>query len=208
MLITLGEYERIYKVINTLVINESGDPAYACILFSAFGSYILEKHHKIKTHFKAGLAAYHVGADNDAIVFGEFNSDGELTGREGAFHCWLETDEWAIDFMAPSFPELYKKFGKPLSIPSYMFQKPLSKMATSIEELKTSGDFYLESDPASVLDKMSVVASRQAYADLAEICVQWYQRPPKKMQKSIKILDQNGKDMSTSLKGNTVVGAW
>ncbi len=29
MLITLGEYERIYKVINTLVVNEGGDPAYA-----------------------------------------------------------------------------------------------------------------------------------------------------------------------------------
>ena len=208
MLIKLNEYERIYKIINTLVVNEGGNAAYACILFSAFGSYVLEKHYKIRAEPKAGLAAYHVGADNDAIVFGEFDQNGILTGQANSFHCWLEAEGWLIDFMAPAFPELYKKPGKSFFIPPYMLQKPLSKMASSAEALRNPGDFYLESDPITTINRMSILSSSQAYSDLAEICVNWYKKPPQKIPKTIQIYDQNGKNISTALIGKTVTGAW
>ncbi len=208
MLITQQEYERIYKVINTLVLNEGGDPAHNCILFSAYGAFLLEKHHNITANIRAGFAAFHVGADNDAIVFGQYDADGKLTSKDNSFHCWLETDEWAIDFMAPNFPDLYKKSGKAFSIPAQMFQKPLTEMAPSLEAINGPGDFYLLSDPVSVFYYMSVLASGPIYGDLAEICVQWYKRPPEDMPNVICIKDQHGKDMSTTLTGNAVTGPW
>lgn len=208
MILTLREYERIYKIINTLLLNEGGDPAYSCILFSAFGSYILEKHYNIRAEPKAGLAAYHVGADNDAIVFGKYDKEGSVTSSKDSFHCWVEAKGWLIDFMAPSFPELYKKSGKDYTIPVKMFQKPLSKMALSINHLEKSGDFYLEYSQVTTVEKMSILSTRHAYSDLAEICVQWYKKPPKKMINKIIIKDQNGKDMSTSLKGSIITGTW
>lgn len=208
MLLTLREYERIYKVINTLLLNEGGDPAHSCILFSVYGAYILENHYKIKAEPKAGLAAYHIGADNDAIIFGEYDTDGNVTGKGDSFHCWVEAKGWLIDFMAPTFPELCKKSGKKYSIQSKMLQKPLAEMAPSINHLEKSGDFYLESSPVTASEKMSILSSSPAYSDLAEICVKWYRKPPKKMIQEITIKDQNGKDMSTSLKGKSLVGAW
>lgn len=208
MLLTLREYERIYKVINTLLLNEGGDPANSCIMFSAFGGYILKKHYKIKAEIKAGLAAYHVGAGNDAIVFGELDEKGSLTGNNDSFHCWIEAKGWLIDFMAPTFPEIHRKFEGNYSIPSNMLQKPLSKMSPSVNDLEKAGDFYLESSPVTLQEKMSIFLSSPAYSDLAEVCVQTFRKPPKKMMKEIIIKDQNGRDMSTSLIGNTVVGAW
>ena len=168
----------------------------------------MEKHYKIKAKPKAGLAAYHIGADNDAIVFGEYDAEGKLTGNGSSFHCWVEAKGWLIDFMAPTFPELYKKSGKKNSIPSNMLQKPLGKMALSVNSLEKSGDFYLEYSAVTTAKKMSILSSSPAYSDLAEICVQWYRKPPKKMIKEITIKDQNGQNMSTSLKGRTIVGAW
>ena len=204
MLLKLKDYERIYRVINSIVINENADPSISCIFFSVYGSYILSKHYKINAFPKAGLAAYHIGTNNDVIMFGE-EYDGIFTGERDAFHCWIEADGWVIDFMAPAFPQLKSVRS---SIDSKMFQKPLSSMAASAHELRHSGDFYLESTSKSTVKHMSVLSESPVYSDLAEICVQWFTRPPKNIQTNIIIGDAKGNKNSVALVGNSITDTW
>ncbi len=204
MLLKLKDYERIYRAINSIIKNEDADPSISCIFFSAYGSYILSKHYKIDATPKAGLAAYHIGFNNDAILFGE-EHEGSITGERDAFHCWVEADGWVIDFMSPAFPQL-KNINSPIT--SKMFQKPLSEMASSISGLRKSGDFYLESTPISTAKHMQVLSRSMAYSDLAEICAQWYKKPPKKIPRTIAVGDAKGNKNPVHLIGNPVVGAW
>jgi len=204
MLLKLKDYERIYLVINSILKNESADPSICCIFFSAFGSYLLSKHYKIDAVPKAGLAAYHLGVNNDLFVFGE-EYEGALTGERDAFHCWVEAEGWVIDFMAPAFPQLDTTGN---SIPSRMFQKPLNDMASSINEVQSLGDFYLESTSASTEKHMQVLSTSKAYGDLAEICSQWFKKYPRKMCKTIAVANEKGSLTPVHLTGNSIIGRW
>jgi len=199
-----SDYERVYRVVNSVIENEGADPSEACIFFSAYGSYILSKHYGLDASPKAGLAAYRIGQGDEVLAFGEI-LNGELTGEEDAFHCWVEVNDWVIDFMAPAFSLLpHKKF----SIPAKMFQKPFSKMAPSLKELNEPGDFFLSSTPKSTQKHMSVLSTSMAYGDLAEICATWFTKPPKKIEREIQIGNAKGSLNSVRLTGQRLVGTW
>lgn len=204
MLIKLKDFERIYKVINSVVKNEGADPSVCCIFFSYFGSRILSDHFKLSAQPRAGLALYHVGGKNDVIVFGEEAETG-FTGEKEAFHSWIEVDGWVLDFMAPVFSQLNN--GRS-SIPPRMFQKPLEKMSSSPFDLAGPGDFYLEASSASTAKHMSILTESQAYKDLAIICSRWFRKAPKRMPPKIGIADGKGSQNSVSLDGRNLVGAW
>lgn len=204
MLITRSNYERIYRTVNSIVVSEGADPSVACIFFSAFGSYILERHFRIAAQPKAGLAAYHLGSD-EVLVFGEQNGR-VLTGEGNGFHCWVEADGWLIDFMAPAFSQIGEKMGQ--SIPSKMFQKPLSSMSPSINDFKRPGDFYVVSTKETTIKHISVIMEKQVYGDLAEIAVQWFKKSPKKMIQSFPVADQSGRIKKVSLDGASLTGTW
>jgi len=204
MKIRLKDYERIYKTINTIILNESADPTVACTFFSFYGAHILREHYKMDAQPVAGLCLYHLGGNDDILTFGELVDDG-FTSNMDAFHCWVIADGWLFDFMAPAFSDI--NTGKN-SLPNKMIQKPLSSMASSVSSLVNEGDFYFEVNPAILKNRMEYLSSSLAYSDLGEICSRWYKKPPKKMQKSIQIGDVKGKLNSISLTGNSVIGAW
>ena len=204
MLIKLNDYKRIYKVINSVTKNEGADPAHACLYFSAFGSYILNNHYKLKAEPRAGLAAYHLGNDNELLMFAEAH-EGGVSAEGDAFHCWVEVNGWAIDFMAPAFSEL--KSGD-IEIPAKMFQQNLSNMAESINHMKKSGDFFYHTTPELTAKHMTILGSHMMITDLAEICNGWFVKPPKKIQKSIQIGNQRGELDSVTLHGNNIIGRW
>lgn len=156
MLITRSNYERIYRVINSIVQNEGADPTVACIFFAGFGSYILERHFRISAQPRAGLAAFRFEG-GDHVVFGEIVGE-DLTGDADSFHCWVEADGWMIDFMAPAFSQL----NPAMTIPAKMFQRPLSSMAPTLADLRSPGDFYLRSSDQSTAKHLSVLATRRA----------------------------------------------
>lgn len=202
MLITRSNYERIYRVINSILQNEGADPSISCIFFAGFGSYILERHFHIDARPRAGLAAFRFEG-GDQVVFGEMGEEG-FTGEADSFHCWLEADGWVIDFMAPAFSQL----NPAMPIPAKMFQRPISRMALDFDGLRSPGDFFLRSSDQSTAKHMSVLASRRAYEDMAEIAVQWFKKDPKKMLKSIGIGDQTGSIKSVPLVGEPLRGSW
>lgn len=202
MLITRSNYDRIYQVINSILRNEGANPAVACVFFAGFGAYILERHFGIDAQPRGGLAAYRFSG-NDLVVFGE-RIEGGFTGDESSFHCWVEAEGWAIDFMAPAFAALNPE----LDIPAKMFQRPLKLMAPTLNDLARPGDFFLRSSDQSTSKHMSVLGTRRANEDMAEIAVQWFKKDPKKMPTSIGIGDQNGHVRQVTLVGESLQGTW
>lgn len=205
MKIKLRDYVRIYKTINAILKNEEADASGACTFFSFYGAYLLREHYKIDAHPVAGLCMYHLGRDDKMLTFGKIESSNLSSDMDG-FHCWVVGDGWFFDFMAPEFSDLTIKQG--FKSPSKMMQKPLSEMVSSVEELKKEGDFYFEPNKGVLENRMAYLSSSMAYSDLAEICKQWYKKPPKKMLKSIPISDGKGKSNNVSLVGKNITGAW
>ncbi|MBP1843895.1 hypothetical protein J2046_002153 [Rhizobium petrolearium] len=202
MLIKQTDYHRIYRVINSLVVNEGGNPAYACMYFSTFGAFILEHHYKIQATPKGGLAAYNL--DGSMLLFADHRDDGYVTGAGENFHCWTEADGWAIDFMAPAFSET----ASPLGVPSKMFQRPISAMASSINDLNHSGSFFYQSEPEATAGRFADWQNLPMIGDLASIAVKWFRRSHKQMLPSISVGDQKGNLKPVPLIGNPLAGSW
>lgn len=202
MLIKQTDYHRIYRVINSLLVNENADPATASMYFSTFGAFILEHHYKVKAKPKGGLAAYNL--DGKMILFADHREDGHVTGAGENFHCWVEADGWAIDFMAPAFAEA----AQGLSVPSKMFQRPLSDMAASINDLSQSGDFYYKSEPEATARRFADWRKHAMIGDLASVAAGWFRKSPRQMQSSISVVDQSDKSTTIPLVGHALQGAW
>ncbi|SCX06205.1 DUF2026 family protein [Agrobacterium rosae] len=202
MLIKQTDYHRIYRVINSLLINENADPTTASMYFSTFGAFILEHHYKVKAKPKGGLAAYNL--DGKLILFADHRDDGHVTGAGENFHCWVEADGWAIDFMAPTFTQA----ARDLSVPSKMFQKPLSSMAPSINDLAKSGDFFYKSEPEASARRFADWRKQAMIGDLATIAAGWFRKSPKQMQTSISVSDNKGQSSIIPMSRNSLVGTW
>jgi hypothetical protein len=202
MLIKQTDYHRIYRVINSLLINENADPATASMYFSTFGAFILEHHYKVKAKPKGGLAAYNL--DGKLILFADHRDDGHVTGAGENFHCWVEADGWAIDFMAPEFSQAARE----LAVPSKMFQRPLASMAPSLNELKQSGDFFYKSEPEATARRFADWRKHAMIGDLASIAAGWFRKSPKSMQSELSVSDSSGKSRTIPLSGNALTGTW
>ncbi|EHS53395.1 protein of unknown function DUF2026 [Rhizobium sp. PDO1-076] len=202
MLIKQSDYQRIYRVINSLLVNENADPAVAGMYFATFGAFILKQHYKVNAVPKSGLAAYNLGGT--LILFADHRDDGHVTGAGENFHCWVEADGFAIDFMAPAFSES----GRELSLPSKMFQKPLSAMADDINALSQSGDFFYQSEPEASARRFAAWRGQTMIGDLATVAAQWFRKSPKHMASAISSKDPRGKLREIPLTGNALSGSW
>ncbi|WFU04647.1 DUF2026 family protein (plasmid) [Rhizobium sp. CB3171] len=202
MLIKQSDYYRIYRVINSLLINENANPATASMYFSTFGAFILQHHFKVAATPKGGLAAYNF--EGKRILFADHREDGYVSGAGENFHCWVEADGWAIDFMAPAFPESAQGLG----VPSRMFQRPLSSMAPSINDLGQSGDFFYRFEPDAMSQRFADWRKHPMIGDLATVAANWFRKSPKQMQSSITVRDQQSNTKIVPLVGNSLAGTW
>lgn len=202
MLIKQSDYHRIYRVINSLLVNENADPATASMFFSTFGAFILNQHFNCGAAPRGGLASYNLGGK--VILFADHREDGFVTGAGENFHCWVETDSWALDFMAPAFPQSTQE----LSMPARMFQKPLSAMAASINDLSQSGEFFLCHEQDAMARRFADWQKHAALGDLAAVAARWFRKSPKQMPASLSVERQNGGVTNVPLAGNMLSGAW
>jgi hypothetical protein len=202
VLIKQSDYHRIYKVINSLLINENADPATASMYFSTFGAFILREHYKVKAVPKCGLAAYNL--DGTVVLFADHRDDGYVTGAGDNFHCWVEVDGWAIDFMVPAFRESAEH----LNVPSKMFQRPLDAMAASINDITNSGDFFYQSEGEAAKRRFADWHKQPMIGDLASIAAKWFRKAPKVITQDIAVSDHTGKKSTLKLQGNALNGAW
>lgn len=197
LILSLPDYERIFRTIHGVLLNEKGDPSKACIYFGVIGAAILRAHHRLDATSVTGAAVYEFNPEEGiAFVDGKIE---ELNSSKTAFHCWVEVDDWIIDFQAPIFNEAINRNGTKSQIPRKMFQKNLaSNLNTAIHK----------SNPGLTAAMIQHFTSKPANLDILKICVEWYKPCPKKMHAAIVISDQHGRTNNVVLSPRTLVGAW
>ena len=206
--ITLPDYQRAFQVMHGILLNEDSTPHKACLFFANAGATILKKHFKLPAVPIAGSAFYFLhNASASALSFTDLEQ-GHISSHNHAFHAWVQCGEWVIDFMAPLFPEAMKEAGLSDNIPRMMFQRNISRMANSLEELSKAGDYYLFPNQELTTQLQDGLSEKPANADLALIASRWFTRTPKKVLKEIPISNEKGELTHARLSNITLQGAW
>src|SRR3954470_22618504 len=89
MLIPLADFERMFRTIHGVLLNETGDLNKACLLFAVIGAAILHKHHNLKAGVVAGFGAKRIDESPVLLIQGGLK-DGVPSSKENEFHCWVE----------------------------------------------------------------------------------------------------------------------
>jgi len=205
--IPLPDYERIFRVIYTVLDTRANTP-HACIFFALVGTAILEMHYKLKAQPFAGAAAYVVSAETATVsTFGKLVAD-QLVSSRDTFHCWIECNGVAIDFMAPLFQESLKTYGHTLHVPRRMFQKLKTEMSPSLHEMCLEGAYFLLPNPALTNEIIQEFSADLTSTDLANVCTTWFRRPPKQLANNFRMRDDLGNVYPLELKGPQLSGVW
>lgn len=207
LLIPYSDYQRIFKVMYS-VLDGRAIVESSCIFFSFAGAAILKRFYGLDANPVAGAALYCVDtADAFVVTFGRFEND-ILVSSQDAFHAWVECDGYAIDFMAPLFVDSMASRGVIRKIPRKMFQKPLATTAANYIDLAREGSFVLQPDLATTADVAKTFFSRHAGSDLANVCMEWYARPPKRIPEVLTMADDRGELTKLRLHGPEISGVW
>lgn len=207
LLISLPDFQRIFRTIHGVLLNEKGDLARACLFFGVIGASILRIHHKLEAVVVCGFAAYKVDENNDVLVLGT-QKDGFLTSENNGFHCWVQCNDWFLDFTSPLFQEMIALGGIQKTCPRRMLQKRESEMSESLSALHNPGHFLYGDNQDLTKQLVDGFFSRKAYEDILNICLEWYKPTPKKMQEVIGVGDSKGQVMQTRLSPILLNGAW
>jgi len=194
--LTLPQYERIFRIIHGVLLNEECDPSKSCTYFALIGAFLLEHHHRLNANPRAGAATYNFGLPgNDVLAFGK-KLNGKLASDDEAFHFWVEVNDWVIDFQAPIFQSA--------QIQPKMFQKVKNPSA----QPHTPGSFLHETNPQLTNLLIQQFQRHPMNADLVGICTNWYRPPPKSIKPSIPISNGHGKISEVKLSPITLTGVW
>ena len=207
LLIPLPDFERIFRTIHGVLLNEKGDLARACLFFGVIGASILRIHYKLEPIVVCGFAAYRVDEKNDVLVLGT-QKDGILTFENNGFHSWVQCNDWLLDFTSPLFQEMFTSCGIQKTCERKMFQKRESEMSEALSELRNPGQFLYGGNQDLTNRLVDGFFSRQAYEDILNICLKWYRPTPKKMQEVIGVGDSKGQVKQTRLSPILLKGAW
>ena len=211
--LSFADYQRLYRVIVTVLNSVDAHTAQACKFFAIAGATILSKTHGLSASPRFGSAFFRVDdASGLAVAFTDmeaFQRD-ELNSRPEAFHAWIECEGAIIDLMAPVFREnlLSQQPDSKLRLPRMMFQRLKSEMAQSPFDLEREGDFYLAVNPALTKEMIVDFFSRNMDNDLVEICRHWYKPTPKAMPLQLGMGCDDGTQTMMQLDTTELVGKW
>ena len=204
------DYARIFKVAYSALRMAGASPYHSCLAYSLIGAQILDDHFNLKATVTAGAAAYVVdtkGPAPDVLLFGRFE-DNFLHTDEESFHAWVECEGHIVDFMSPMFVECVKEMNSDASVSRFMFQKPHTSAASSLDLLKRKGDFLLLPDlPLThrLADDLEEVALNR---DLMNLCSHFFRRHPKPWPKEMSFSDSVDGVRQFKLQAPDVTGAW
>ena len=204
MLIKLRDYDRIHRIIRTVVMNEGADPSASCLYFGVIGSLILSKHFGIHASPRCGVAAFRFDPEKMGLLYGR-ERKGEIISARDGFHCWIEAEDWIIDFSIPSLSYADLRGTK---FPPKMFQVKLDQMANCISEVQGSTGFFLECCPRITSDLVDDWFESALNLELARVCLTWYKKVPSKIPDSVFIYSASGCGNVARLSGPTVKSKW
>lgn len=176
--------------------------------FSVTAAQILKKFYKMNAFPVAGAAFYLVSKDGDGALSFGIIEEGKIDSNSDAFHCWVQCDGMALDFMAPVFQELLAAAGHRMMVPRWMFQKDLTRMCASTTALQLQGDFSLEPNLALTRDLLQQFMNKAALSNLSQVCLDWYRKPPKELDSDLVMQGAEGTGTSIKLSRLQVTGVW
>lgn len=208
-LIPLSDYQRIFRVIHSVLESVEADIPAASFFFSVTAAQLIKKFYKRNAFPVAGAAFYLISQEGKgALSFGALGEDGAVSSNQDAFHAWVQCDGYAIDFMAPVFQELLAAAGHPIPVPRRMFQKDLGRMSASVAELAQPGDFFLAPDLALTRELLQQFMGKKALGNLSQICTEWFRKPPKAMPDDLALQGAEGEVSRIRLNALPVDGVW
>lgn len=212
-LLSFADYQRLYRVIVTVLNSINAHTAHACKFFAIAGAYILSESHGLDASPKSGSAFYRVDDNADFVMaFTDMEAfqQQELHSNSEAFHSWIECNGIVIDLFAPLFREnlLALRPDSPLRLPRKMFQRPLAEMASSPFELTQEGDFFLTTNPSLTNEMTQHFMSKHMNKDLVMVCKHWYKPSPKPMQSQLEMGCDDGTVTLMKLDNTELVGKW
>lgn len=203
----LADYYRIFSAISC-VIEDHSDVHHACNLFAMIGSHILREHYRLAAKAVSGAAIYCLSPELNPLAFAK-NEDGRLAAGLDGFHSWIECKGYAIDFLAPLFPENVAELDNRADVPRRAFMKPMSLMATNLPQKgDAEGTFLLIPDEACHANMVQSFYKTPLAGDLQAICNTWYRRLPKKMDTELMIRDDQGRITKLKRQDIGIRGFW
>jgi hypothetical protein len=228
--IPMPDYVRIFRVMRAVMGSTAVDSDEACLFMSMSGAAILKHFYKKDARVLAGSAFYLLDAEPRTVLAmtksagnAMNNSIGENDGVESdrtGFHCWLECDDYVIDFQALVFSEAMTRRKSRVRVPRQMFQRRKTAMSASPDALESAGDFYLQPNIALTNELVRAFFGSAAQLDLMRGCMTWFTRPPRKISNAMTIRrngSSGGVEGNDEGKGETyemqlgdieVTGAW
>ena len=208
LLLTLVDYERIFRVIYTVLHGRAKHTHRSCIFFAMAGAAILREHHRLDAKAVSGAAAYLVDEERRNVATFAAIEHGQFVATAERFHCWVECEGWVVDFMAPLFDESLSEYGMEWSIPRRMFQRRASESGLEPRDLAQGASFVMREFAERTRAMHAAFDTQAASGDLCRICTYWYRRAPKRMESQLDIGDDAGAVIRLELHGPAIVGVW
>ncbi|MEY6434237.1 DUF2026 family protein [Thioalkalicoccus limnaeus] len=207
-LITLRDYERIFRVIHALLKNENATLTKSCLYFGFIGAAILRERLATPADAAVGLGMYKLDDSGNIMTFGKRLADGRIESCADGFHCWVRANGWFVDFSAPLFQEMYAEQGVRLETPRKMYQRNIDSIATDPSELRNPGDALLIENPVLTEYYRRHRAQHPMNEDLENLAVNWFRKTPKRINTSIRVGNQKGEVVAVTLSKYRVSGWW
>jgi len=205
----LADYQRIFRVLNTVLDGVDANTARACVFFSVVGALLVEQVYKKRCQPVAGAAFYRVDDEAGTILsFADQDQNHDDLSSGKGFHCWVLCEDHIIDFMAPLFRESLQAAGVGGNCSRKMFQKPRSTMVDSPLLMRKPGDFYMLPNVDLTRQVLEKFFARNDAKDLADVCLHWYKKPPKEIPRQLSMRDNHGVQTDMTLSGLAITGAW
>lgn len=152
----LVDYERMFRVMKTVLAGVGANTPHACIFFSVTGARLLWNIYGKKCVPVVGAAFFLTDSKIDPpLAFGTIDC-GHASSNKSAFHCWIGYESMIIDFMPLLFRELLISAGFSGDCTRRMFEKPLSAMTQTYNWIRKPGDFHLTPNPTLTQEIISI----------------------------------------------------
>lgn len=206
--LSIHDYQRMFRVISSVLDSMEAHTAHACIFFTIAGSYLIEEVHKRQAVPMGGAAFYRLNDDSGFTLAFAKQDDESFYASDDGFHCWIECEGVVVDLMAPLFHEAAQEAGYQQSVPRKMFQKSFSRMGEAPGDLQGEGAFFLHRDPVLASRVLKDFTKKASNKDLVDICRHWYRPYPQPMAKEFGIASDDGTQRMAKLSSKEIVGVW
>ncbi|MCW8834579.1 MAG: DUF2026 domain-containing protein [Colwellia sp.] len=205
--LTLKQYELIYRVVASVGANFSHGAGSSCQFYNVNAAFILNKLLEVKARPVMGAAFILLNEERDVLSFAK-KENGNFYSSPKAFHCWVETENYIIDFTAPEYREAALGLKSKQCIPRKMFQKTKNSMSNDPYSLVNVGDFYFSANTELTNNLLGKLSSSLGGQDLAKICLDWSKKITKKKISSLPIINDLGELTNVNLINSNLVSTW